>query len=292
MILFFQSLHTVPYQGANKLTVDKHHSTASTSLSKPHSVCLLLYSSLTREQTLWYFNFHFGQQLHPSPAENHGFRLWGANSHPNHFTLGYKLPHLWIDEANRAASSGINRDEIRRPWNAPPTDSCLEIPSIHIMSRIGDKQQILWRTTPAWTSLTYCWQHELSSYYDCTGNRYNWNTCRHLEHISWFAQGANSRCLPLCVSEAKVTPLLSNLMVERWKVTPADEGLAHSQQGHSSSNWGLQCSCICALLCSSVQLPLIVLLSVMTTTLLQRRFSLISQCYCPGEIRRETKMTQ
>lgn len=201
MILFFQSLHTVPYQGANKLTVDKHHSTASTSLSKPHSVCLLLYSSLTREQTLWYFNFHFGQQLHPSPAENHGFRLWGANSHPNHFTLGYKLPQLWIDEAN-------------------------------------------------------------------------------------------SRCLPLCVSEAKVTPLLSNLMVERWKVTPADEGLAHSQQGHSSSNWGLQCSCICALLCSSVQLPLIVLLSVMTTTLLQRRFSLISQCYCPGEIRRETKMTQ
>lgn len=189
MILFFQSLHTVPYQGANKLTVDKHHSTASTSLSKPHSVCLLLYSSLTREQTLWYFNFHFGQQLHPSPAENHGFRLWGANSHPNHFTLGYKLPQLWIDEANRAASSGINRDEIRRPWNAPPTDSCLEIPSIHIMSRIGDKQQILWRTTPAWTSLTYCWQHELSSYYDCTGNRYNWNTCRNLEHISWFAQG-------------------------------------------------------------------------------------------------------
>lgn len=207
MILFFQSLHTVPDQGANKLAVEKHHSTASTSLSKPHSVCLLLCSSVTHEQTLWYLNFHLGKQLHPSPAENHGFRLWGANSDPNHFTLGYKLPQLWFDEANRTASSGINREEIRRHWNAPPSDSwlCLEILSIQIMNRIGDKQQILWRPTPTWTSLTYCWQHELSSYYACTGNSNNWNTCRQLEHISWFAQGMlgcdrrSKKSLPSCL---------------------------------------------------------------------------------------------
>lgn len=49
---------------------------------------------------------------------------------------------------------------------------------------------------------------------------------------------------------------------------------------------------VSAPLCSSGQLPSIVLLSVMTTTLLQRRLSLISQCYYPGDIRKETKMTQ
>ncbi|KAK0144409.1 hypothetical protein N1851_017229 [Merluccius polli] len=104
---------------------------------------------------------HLGQQLTPNPkgaihhfpAENHGLRLGGADSHPDCFTLGCKPPSVhWSlrsDEANKTTSSAKSRDAILRfpNWTLSSPRLPLEILSMNITNRIGEKGQPWWSPT-------------------------------------------------------------------------------------------------------------------------------------------------
>ena len=114
---------------------------------------LPLHSSLTRKQDPEILELlHLGKDLipnmerafHPFPAEDHSLGFGGADSHPSRSTLGCESLQSRPDDANRTTSSAKSRDPILRSPNRTPLTPWLrlEILSIKIMNRIGDKGQL------------------------------------------------------------------------------------------------------------------------------------------------------
>lgn len=115
-----------------------------------HNICKVLY---------------LGQQLTPNleeaiyhyQTENHDLRLRGGDSHLGRFTSDCKPPHCIIrsrsDKANRTTSSGRSREAIHRSqnWTLSSPPPCLEILSMKITNRTGDKGQPWWSPTPTET---------------------------------------------------------------------------------------------------------------------------------------------
>ena len=113
-------------------------------------VNLPFHPSLTREQDPEILKLlHLRQGLSPNPegashlflVENHGLGFGGADSHPSRFTLGCKPPQDMLEVPARRSQqdhiipSSIPNQIPSGPWLR------LEILSIKIMNRTGDKGQ-------------------------------------------------------------------------------------------------------------------------------------------------------